>query len=153
MPAKFTSKLKNIHVVCLCNSDDLKSKQTYFDNIWQLIVNEISILESKGITVNGTSVKGTLVHTAFDNLGANVGLGFSGSFLSKKYCHQKLNVNSSLQRDVINIMLYYAYWVYKFNWTNKIKLVLNCTRKRKHVFYLAISVIHFYFSISNNRLW
>lgn len=78
--------MDNIYTVCLCNSDDLKSKQTDFNNIWQLIVDELAILESNGIMVNGTNVKGTLVHSAFDNLGANIGLGFSGSFSSNKYC-------------------------------------------------------------------
>lgn len=35
--------------------------------------------------------KGTLVHTSFDNLGANVGLGFSGSFTASKYCRHCLS--------------------------------------------------------------
>lgn len=78
LPPKHQSKLHNIHLVCLCNSDDLKTKQTDFNNIWQLIVDEISILEKAGIDVVGRNIKGTLVHTAFDNLGANQSLGFSG---------------------------------------------------------------------------
>lgn len=79
LPAKYASKLNNIYLVCLCNSDNLKSKQTDFNNIWQLIVNEISVLETHGIVVNKKNLRGTLVHTVFDNLGTNVGLGFAGS--------------------------------------------------------------------------
>lgn len=87
LPAKFQSKLNNIYLVCLCNTDDLKSKQTDINNIWQLIRDEILDLEENGIHVRGgRNVKGTLVHAVFDNLGANVGLGFSGGFNSKKYC-------------------------------------------------------------------
>lgn len=86
VPPQFQSKLNNIYLVCLCNTDDLKSKQTDPNNIWQLIVDEISELEDKGIDYGEINIKGTLIHTIFDNLGANVGLGFSGSFSSTKYC-------------------------------------------------------------------
>lgn len=98
LPAKYTSKLNNIYLVCLCNSDDLKSKQTDFNNIWQLIVDEIEILESEGIMVGDKKVRGTLVHTAFDNLGANVGLGFSGSFSSNKFCRHCLSSKAECRR-------------------------------------------------------
>lgn len=97
LPAKYASKLNNIYLVCLCNSDDLKSKQTDFNNIWQLIVNEISELETRGIVVNGRNLRGTLVHTAFDNLGANVGLGFAGSFSSHKFCRHCTSSKSQCQ--------------------------------------------------------
>lgn len=93
MPSKYTSKLNNIFLVSLCNSDDIKSKQTDFNNIWQHIVDEICILETEGIMVGNRNLKGTLVHTSFDNLGANVGLGFSGSFSASKYCRHCLTSN------------------------------------------------------------
>lgn len=35
MPPKYISKSNNIFLVCLCNSDDLKSQQTDFNSIWQ----------------------------------------------------------------------------------------------------------------------
>lgn len=87
LPPKFQSKLQNIHLICLCNSDDLKTRETDFNNIWQIIVDELLILETKGIEIaNGGNLKGTLVQTSFDNLEANIALGFSGSFNSNKYC-------------------------------------------------------------------
>lgn len=91
IPPKLASKLNNIFLVALCNSDDLKTRRTDFNNIWQYIVDEIKILETEGITVGERNLKGTLVHTAFDNLGANVELGFSGCFAASKYCRHCLS--------------------------------------------------------------
>lgn len=91
VPVNFQSKLKNIHLACLCNTDDLKSKQTDINNIWQLIHDEISILEADGInTYDGRNVKGALVHVLSDNLGYNTGLGFCGGFNAHKYCRHCL---------------------------------------------------------------
>lgn len=82
----------------MCNSDDLKTKQTDFNNIWQLIVDEISILEKDGIDVVGRNIKGTLVQTAFDNLGANQSLGFSGSFSASKFCRHCVSSKEQCQK-------------------------------------------------------
>lgn len=97
LPPKYASKLNNIYLICLCNADDTKSKWTDFNNIWQLIVDEIHVLETDGILVDGKQLRGTLVQTAFDNLGANVSLGFSGSFSSHKYCRHCLSSKSECQ--------------------------------------------------------
>lgn len=98
LPAKFQSKLNNIYLVCLCNTDDLKSKQTDLNNIWELMRDEIIDLEENGINIRGgKNVKGTLVHAVFDNLGANVGLGFSGGFNAKKYCRLCLSPKTQCQ--------------------------------------------------------
>lgn len=97
LPPKFASKLNNIFLICLCNSDDLKTKQTDYNNIWRMIVAELSELEN-GIMIHNTIMKGTLVHTAFDNLGANVALGFSGSFSSNKYCRHCLCSKTECQK-------------------------------------------------------
>lgn len=37
LPRQFLSKVKNIYLICLCNSDDLKTKSTDFNNIWQSV--------------------------------------------------------------------------------------------------------------------
>lgn len=98
VPPKYLSKLNNIYLICLCNSDDIKSKQTDFNNIWELIVDEISVLETDGIVIDGKTLRGTLVQTAFDNLGANVSLGFSASFSSHKFCRHCISSKSECQR-------------------------------------------------------
>lgn len=94
LPTSCHSKLNNIFLLCLCNSDDLKSKQTDYNNIWQLIVDEVKILEECGIKVNARNLKGTLVHMILDNAGANVGLGFAGSFSAVKNCRNCLTTKN-----------------------------------------------------------
>lgn len=98
LPPKFTSKLDNIYLLLLVNSNDLTTKQTDFNNIWNLIKSDILKLETEGIMVGGKPLKGTLVHTAFDNLGANVSLGFSGSFTALKYCRHCLSSKIECQK-------------------------------------------------------
>lgn len=99
MPAKYQSKLQNVYLICLANSDDIKTKQTDFNNIWKMIVDEIKVLETEGIDLeNGKNIKGTLVQTAFDNLEANTSLGFAGSFASHKYCRHCLSSKEECHR-------------------------------------------------------
>lgn len=87
LPQKFKSKVNNIYLISLCNSDDVKMKHTDFNNLWQLIVNEINYLEKTGINIDvNTNLKGTITQLAFDNLGANTALGFAGGFNTKHYC-------------------------------------------------------------------
>lgn len=87
MPTKYLSRLKNIYLVCLCNSNDLKTKQTDFNNIWNLIVKDISYLENVGIDIGGKiNIKGTLAYLSFDNLGGNSSLGLVESFQAFFYC-------------------------------------------------------------------
>lgn len=87
LPPKYQSKLKNIYLVCLCNSDDLKSKQTDPNKVWRLIYDEISTLEVKGITAcNNVKIKGTLIAAISDNLGVHAGQGYVASFSAHKCC-------------------------------------------------------------------
>lgn len=87
IPHRFNSKLNNIFLVCLCNVDDLKTKKTDINNIWEMIVDEVKFLEETGITLsNGKVLKGTLVSLAADNLGANIALCLSESFRSFHFC-------------------------------------------------------------------
>lgn len=87
IPPRFNSKLNNIFLVCLCNVDDLKTKKTDINNIWEMIVSEIKFLEENGIVLdNGMVLKGTLVNVTADNLGANNALCLTESFRSHYYC-------------------------------------------------------------------
>lgn len=86
LPNTYLSRLENIFLICLCNSDDLKTKSTDFNNIVELIVSEVKYLEDKGITLNdGTNIKGTIAYISADNMGFN--LAFSlGGHSSSYYC-------------------------------------------------------------------
>lgn len=88
MPLKFKSKTDNIFLIALCFTDDLKSHETDFNDIWRLIVNDIKYLETIGIDVSDElNIKGTLVSCVFDNLGARTALGFVESFNTSFYCY------------------------------------------------------------------
>lgn len=87
MPSRFLSKLQNIYLICLCNSNDVKTEQTDYNNIWNLIAEDIKYLEETGIDVDkNTNVKGTLAYMSFDNLGANSSFGMVESFRAFFYC-------------------------------------------------------------------
>jgi hypothetical protein len=96
MPPKYLCKLSNIFVVILCNANDLKSKTTDFNDIWSLVVEDLSILENEGIDIgDGKRLRGTLIYASFDNLGANTSLGLAEGFNASHYC--KLCNSSKLE--------------------------------------------------------
>lgn len=83
VPSHFLSKVSNIHLVSLCRSDDIKTQETDFNDLWEHIVREIIQLETIGINIDSnTNIKGTIAYLGFDNLGANTSLGFVESFNS-----------------------------------------------------------------------
>lgn len=82
LPRKYLSKLDNIYLISLCNSDDLKTLFTDTNDVLRPLVEEISYLESNGIQVGDANIKGTLCSIAADNLGANTTLGFVDGFRS-----------------------------------------------------------------------
>lgn len=87
LPRNFQSKLNFIQLVCLCYSDDInKSTQADFNNIWQLVVEDMSKLEREGIRIGSNTIKAAICYPSFDNLGANVSLGFAGSFSADCFC-------------------------------------------------------------------
>lgn len=87
MPRKFLSKLDNIYLVALCETENMKQEYTDIDNILELVVNEIKSLEKIGIDIGKRErLKGGLVSFAFDNLGGNDVCGFKKSFSSDFFC-------------------------------------------------------------------
>lgn len=98
LPTRHLSKLNNIYIVALCNANDLKSKTTDFNNLWQQIVFDLKYLEQFGIDVIGHGkLKGTLTHLSFDNLGANFSLGFPACFVSSHYCRHCMRSKDECQ--------------------------------------------------------
>lgn len=87
VPVEFASKLKNIYLVILGNANDIKTKYTDINNFWRPIVDDLKYLERQGIRLScGKVIKGSLARLSCDNLGANVSLGFAGSFAASHYC-------------------------------------------------------------------
>lgn len=58
LPQELAFNLSNIHLVALCNSNDIKSEHTDYNNIWRAIVNDLRELECTGIEVDGAKLKG-----------------------------------------------------------------------------------------------
>lgn len=105
IPHKFNSKLNNIFLVCICTADDLKTKNTDINNIWEVIVDEIKYLEQTGIKLNnGKILKGSLVGLAADNLGGKVALCMAESFNAIYYCRicklSKTSCQTTLRDDL-----------------------------------------------------
>lgn len=87
MPKEYLSKLDNIYLVCLAHTDDLKTPQTDFNDIWRVIVEDIRVLETDGIELeDGTILRGSISCLGFDNLGAHQALGLVESFRSTYCC-------------------------------------------------------------------
>lgn len=105
------SRLEHIYLVALCNTDDLKTPSTDFNNIWNRVVEDISVLENDGLRVNDAlTLYGSLATICADNLGANTSLGFAESFtaafycriceLSKKECQSSFKENRTKLRSI-----------------------------------------------------
>lgn len=62
LPQELAFNSSNIHLVVLCNANDLKTPQTDYNNIWKLIVDDISPLETTGIDIGeGLKLKGIYI--------------------------------------------------------------------------------------------
>lgn len=48
MPPENSSQLNKIYLVSVCNVDDLKTKETDFNDIWQLVLRDIRFMEENG---------------------------------------------------------------------------------------------------------
>lgn len=87
IPQKYRSKLNNIYLLLLCNSDDLKTKYTDMNDVLRPIVRELQFLEETGITLsNGLQLRGTLTNMSYDNLGGNSCLGLVECFRGAHFC-------------------------------------------------------------------
>ena len=99
LPNYMNSKLKNIHLLSLMYSQDVKK---YGINlVLENMIRELKILETTGIRVNFLKtqkyLKGSLVAISADNLGSNSLCGFVESFSATYFCRICLVNHSDLQ--------------------------------------------------------
>lgn len=81
MPKKLQSKLSNIFLIAVADSIDLKTESASFENIIEVIKDDLNLLESIGIKLHSDKiVKGCLICMCFDNLGANICYGLPKVF-------------------------------------------------------------------------
>lgn len=88
LPPNFVSKLENIYLISLCDSE-LTNKYG-INSILKPLVQDLKILETEGISVvykdRKKSLEGTLVQSSFDNLGGNELFGYVKCFNANYYC-------------------------------------------------------------------
>lgn len=105
VPEKFRSRLDNIYLLLLCNSDDLKTKFTDINDVLRPIVRELKYLEETGLSIDpDTHLYGTLVNLSFDNLGGNLTLGLSESFSTlSPYCRICVSTQAECKRSCVEM--------------------------------------------------
>lgn len=98
LPPQTNSKLDAIHLVALCPSAYLKQDDRTFQDIADVIRNDLSILETTGVEISpGIYLKGTLVNIVGDNLGISTMLGFVECFVATYSCRNCECVKDELQ--------------------------------------------------------
>lgn len=87
LPKNLQSKLSNIGLIALADSNDLKSESTSFQSIIEVILEDLKMLESIGTSVSsGDTIKACLINMCFDNLRANVCYGLAQGFQANYFC-------------------------------------------------------------------
>lgn len=105
LPAEYSSKLKYIFLVALCETEHLKHSDTSFDDILQLILRDISELETNGIDIGpNENIKGFLINVCSDNLGLNEVFGFKMSFAHDFFCRlcTVTKTNSEMRSEIVD---------------------------------------------------
>lgn len=87
MPRKFQAKLSNIFLIALADSIDLKSESASFENIIEVILEDLKMLETVGINIpDDQPIKACLTNMCFDNLGGNICYGLPEGFQANHFC-------------------------------------------------------------------
>lgn len=61
LPPELAYDPNNIHLVVMCNENDVKTKQTDYNNIWDVIVRDVMTLETEGIYLDqNTNLRGEI---------------------------------------------------------------------------------------------
>lgn len=153
LPEELLSKIDNIYVVALIHADDIKTKETDYNDVWRMVVRDIGYLEKFGIEIgDGLVIKGTVSYLCFDNLGANLSLGLSEGFNSNFYCRicklPKIECQVRCQEDCsqYRTMDDYAKQLSLIEDSTKVNLTESCGVKR----YCVLNDLEF-FKIFVNR--
>lgn len=101
IPAKYRSTLITIQLAILCNTST--NKQCGYEKVLQPLIHDIVSLEQHGVYVQqlGTSVKGTVLFVAADNLAAHSLAGFHESFTVDKFCRVCMASRNDTQKQEV----------------------------------------------------
>lgn len=87
LPNEYLSRVDNIFVICLAHSNDLKTKETDFNDLWRVVLEEISLLENTGIEIgDGITIRGTISRLSGDNAGLSQYMCFAESSQATYFC-------------------------------------------------------------------
>lgn len=100
LPQEAQSKLSNMCLVALFNTANMKDDFVGLDDVLDVIVRDISILETNGILVDGENLKGTLAECCFDNLGGNELFGLVKCFSVDYFCRHCICTKEEHRRSV-----------------------------------------------------
>ncbi|CAF1079265.1 unnamed protein product [Brachionus calyciflorus] len=92
---KHNSNLKNIFVIAATFSEDLKKYG--FDDVFQLIIDEINELETNGIQIDNEFFYASIAQLCGDNLGVHQAFNLKMNFNGKNICHLCDASTSSIQ--------------------------------------------------------
>jgi len=76
--------IDHIQLIALIYDKDIKKYN--FNNASKVIVEDLKIFKMKGIIVNNTIIKGTVIAFAGDNLGSHQTGGFNENFNAEYFC-------------------------------------------------------------------
>lgn len=155
MPKQFLSKASNVYLVALCRSDDIKTEETDFNDLWRLIVNDLKKLEEKGICIDDNKViKGTAIYIGFDNLGANSSLGFVESFGATNFCRfctaSKKETETMVIQDSKKLRTIEEYESHLKIVSESTKIDFNLTKGVKRP--CALNELNFFHSLENKSV-
>lgn len=122
----FLSRTANLDLLFVCNSDDIHTRETDFNDLWKEVVKDVHILETEGINIElGTetiNIRATVTFLSHDNLGGNIGLGLARGFNADIYCRICNCARSECQKmtreDILKIRTRETY-------NNDLKIVNN----------------------------
>lgn len=86
LPEHVRSKLNSIFIIAMVPVEELKHNNEAMDEVSRKIVNELAILECKGIEIENKIIKAGLINISGDNLGLNGFLGFVECFRAQYFC-------------------------------------------------------------------
>lgn len=102
IPESYRSKLSNVFLVALVKVEDIKDTDKSFDIVSEIILSDLKLLETNGITVYpNINIKAVLIAICCDNLGANTIFGFPECFVSHYYCRFCETTKQQCQKQVI----------------------------------------------------
>lgn len=159
IPPNFTSKLDNIYLVALCDTEIVKKNGC--NSILKQFVDDIRTLETEGLEIYDEDnrkkivLRGTLVQVSFDNLGGNTIFGLVKSFNSIYYCRicicskENCKKKTSEMPDKIRTREHYNEQITKLRQSEDKCIKLKLCETYGITSYSALNDLNFFHTVEN----